>query len=40
MPLAVLFIPFIDLLMAVVRRTRAGHSPFAPDKMHLHHRLL
>ena len=26
--------------MAVVRRTRAGTSPFAPDKMHLHHRLL
>jgi UDP-GlcNAc:undecaprenyl-phosphate GlcNAc-1-phosphate transferase len=24
----------------VVRRTRAGRSPFAPDKMHLHHRLL
>jgi len=39
-PVAVLFIPFIDLLMAVVRRTRRGRSPFAPDKMHLHHRLL
>ncbi|RBY77371.1 undecaprenyl/decaprenyl-phosphate alpha-N-acetylglucosaminyl 1-phosphate transferase [Blastococcus sp. TF02-09] len=39
-PVAVLFIPFIDLLMAVVRRTRKGRSPFAPDKMHLHHRLL
>jgi UDP-GlcNAc:undecaprenyl-phosphate GlcNAc-1-phosphate transferase len=24
----------------VVRRTRAGRSPFAPDKQHLHHRLL
>jgi len=23
-----------------VRRTRAGRSPFAPDKQHLHHRLL
>ena len=40
MPVAVLFIPFIDLLMAVVRRTWRGRSPFAPDKMHLHHRLL
>ena len=40
MPIAVLFIPFIDLLMAVVRRTRRGRSPFSPDKMHLHHRLL
>jgi UDP-GlcNAc:undecaprenyl-phosphate GlcNAc-1-phosphate transferase len=39
-PVAVLFIPFIDLLMAVVRRTRRGQSPFNPDKMHLHHRLL
>jgi UDP-GlcNAc:undecaprenyl-phosphate GlcNAc-1-phosphate transferase len=39
-PFAVLFIPFIDLLMAVIRRTRRGQSPFSPDKMHLHHRLL
>lgn len=37
---AVMFIPMLDLLLAVVRRTRAGRSPFAPDKMHLHHRLL
>jgi UDP-GlcNAc:undecaprenyl-phosphate GlcNAc-1-phosphate transferase len=40
LPLAVLLVPLIDLLLAVVRRTRAGRSPFAPDKMHLHHRLL
>ena len=33
-------IPFLDLLAAVWRRTRAGRSPFAPDKQHLHHRLL
>jgi UDP-GlcNAc:undecaprenyl-phosphate GlcNAc-1-phosphate transferase len=39
-PIAILFIPFIDLVMAVVRRTRKGRSPFSPDKMHLHHRLL
>jgi UDP-GlcNAc:undecaprenyl-phosphate GlcNAc-1-phosphate transferase len=37
---AVLFVPVLDLLMAIVRRTRAGMSPFSPDKMHLHHRLL
>ncbi|MFC5142472.1 glycosyltransferase family 4 protein [Actinomycetospora rhizophila] len=37
---AVVFVPLLDLLLAVVRRTRAGTSPFAPDKMHLHHRLL
>ncbi|MCO7196382.1 glycosyltransferase family 4 protein, partial [Pseudonocardia sp. McavD-2-B] len=36
----IVFIPSLDLLMAVVRRTRAGTSPFSPDKMHLHHRLL
>ncbi|MFP5020089.1 hypothetical protein [Pseudonocardia phyllosphaerae] len=36
----IVFIPLLDLLLAVVRRTRAGTSPFSPDKMHLHHRLL
>ncbi len=39
-PIAILFIPFVDLVMAVVRRTLRGQSPFSPDKMHLHHRLL
>lgn len=37
---AVLFIPLLDLSLAVVRRTRAGKSPFHADKMHLHHRML
>jgi len=40
LPFAVLAVPFLDLGLAVVRRTRAGRSPFAPDKQHLHHRLL
>ena len=40
LPIAVLVVPFLDLLLAVVRRTPAGRSPFAPDKQHLHHRLL
>jgi UDP-GlcNAc:undecaprenyl-phosphate/decaprenyl-phosphate GlcNAc-1-phosphate transferase len=40
LPFAVLLVPFLDLVMAVVRRTRAGLSPFSPDKKHLHHRLL
>ncbi|MGH3434192.1 MAG: glycosyltransferase family 4 protein [Thermocrispum sp.] len=40
LPAAVLVVPFVDLSLAVVRRTRAGRSPFAPDKQHLHHRLL
>jgi UDP-GlcNAc:undecaprenyl-phosphate/decaprenyl-phosphate GlcNAc-1-phosphate transferase len=39
-PLMVLAVPFVDLALAVVRRTRAGRSPFSPDKQHLHHRLL
>ena len=39
-PAAILIIPYADLLLAVVRRTRAGRSPFAPDRKHLHHRLL
>ncbi|MGH3433156.1 MAG: glycosyltransferase family 4 protein, partial [Thermocrispum sp.] len=38
--LAVLFIPLLDLGLAVVRRTRRGLSPMHADKMHLHHRLL
>lgn len=40
LPLLVLAVPLIDLLFAVVRRSVRGRSPFAPDKMHLHHRLL
>ena len=40
LPIAVMAIPLVDLLLAVVRRTRAGRNPFAPDKQHLHHRLL
>src|SRR5215468_8415858 len=39
-PAVILLIPYADLLMAVVRRTRAGTSVFAPDKKHLQHRLL
>lgn len=40
LPIAVMAVPLIDLSLAVVRRTRAGRNPFAPDKQHLHHRLL
>ncbi len=40
LPVAVLLVPFVDLVLAVIRRTRAGRSPFSPDKQHLHHRLL
>ena len=40
LPVSILIVPFADLVLAVVRRTRAGRSPFSPDKQHLHHRLL
>jgi UDP-GlcNAc:undecaprenyl-phosphate GlcNAc-1-phosphate transferase len=40
LPVSILVVPLADLVLAVVRRTRAGRSPFAPDKQHLHHRLL
>ncbi|TAM86262.1 MAG: undecaprenyl/decaprenyl-phosphate alpha-N-acetylglucosaminyl 1-phosphate transferase [Jatrophihabitans sp.] len=39
-PIAVLIIPFVDLLLAVARRVGHGQAPWAPDKRHLHHRLL
>jgi UDP-GlcNAc:undecaprenyl-phosphate GlcNAc-1-phosphate transferase len=40
LPILILIVPMADLVLAVIRRTRAGRSPFAPDKQHLHHRLL
>jgi UDP-GlcNAc:undecaprenyl-phosphate/decaprenyl-phosphate GlcNAc-1-phosphate transferase len=40
LPMVLLVIPYGDMLFAVVRRTRAGQSPFAADRKHLHHRLL
>ncbi len=40
LPVMILIVPIADLVLAVVRRTRAGRSPFSPDKQHLHHRLL
>lgn len=38
--LLVLGFPIIDGLWVVARRMARGHSPFRPDKTHLHHRLL
>ncbi|HWS59126.1 MAG TPA: MraY family glycosyltransferase [Actinotalea sp.] len=40
LPLAVLLLPLLDMGLAVVRRVGAGKSPFQPDRLHLHHRLL
>ncbi|WP_327295224.1 MULTISPECIES: MraY family glycosyltransferase [unclassified Streptomyces] len=40
MPLTIIAVPFADLVLAIVRRTWNGQSPFAADRGHLHHRLL
>ena len=39
-PLTCLALPFLDLVLTVVRRTRAGKHPWAPDALHLHHRMI
>jgi len=39
-PLLALFIPFLDVVAAIVRRTRRGQPIGHPDKEHLHHRLM
>ena len=38
--LLVLFIPFLDVVAAIIRRTRRGQGVGHPDKEHLHHRLM
>ncbi|MET7382090.1 MraY family glycosyltransferase [Streptomyces sp. NPDC005526] len=40
MPLTIIAIPAADLVLAILRRTWRGQSPFAADRGHLHHRLL
>ena len=40
LPVAVLVVPLLDFGLAMVRRLRAGKSPFTADRKHLHHRLL
>ena len=40
LPFAVLVVPLLDFGLAVLRRLRAGTSPFSADRKHLHHRLL
>jgi UDP-GlcNAc:undecaprenyl-phosphate/decaprenyl-phosphate GlcNAc-1-phosphate transferase len=39
-PVIALTVPIMDTLMAIVRRKLSGIPIFAPDKSHLHHRLL
>jgi UDP-GlcNAc:undecaprenyl-phosphate/decaprenyl-phosphate GlcNAc-1-phosphate transferase len=40
LPFCAVALPVADTVMAVVRRTRAGRSPFSADAEHMHHRLL
>lgn len=40
LPLLIFGLPVIDTVTVMARRLLAGRSPFAPDKNHIHHRLL
>ena len=40
LPVVVVLLPLLDFGLAVIRRMRAGKSPFSPDRKHLHHRML
>jgi UDP-GlcNAc:undecaprenyl-phosphate GlcNAc-1-phosphate transferase len=39
-PAAIFIIPYTDLMFAIIRRIVAGRPVMAPDRQHLHHRLL
>ena len=39
-PLFLLFIPLIDMTYVIFCRLAKGNSPFHPDKLHIHHRLI
>ena len=39
LPLVILVLPLLDFTLAVLRRLRAGKSPFTADRQHIHHRL-
>ena len=40
LPFTIILLPLVDVVLAVVRRTRAGRRPWHPDAQHLHHRML
>ena len=40
LPFTILAIPLIDFVMAILRRVKAGRSPFTADREHLHHRIM
>ncbi|MBQ7836155.1 MAG: undecaprenyl/decaprenyl-phosphate alpha-N-acetylglucosaminyl 1-phosphate transferase [Clostridia bacterium] len=39
-PFSIFALPILDTFTAIMRRVATGHSPFAPDRGHLHHRLV
>ena len=39
-PISIFALPLFDTIFAVVRRIASGHSPFSPDRGHIHHRLI
>ena len=38
--LLIVAIPLLDMFFVILRRIYAKRSPFCPDRIHLHHRLL
>ncbi|MCP9881820.1 undecaprenyl/decaprenyl-phosphate alpha-N-acetylglucosaminyl 1-phosphate transferase [Cyanobium sp. Alchichica 3B3-8F6] len=40
LPLLILSLPLADMSAVIMGRLSEGHSPFYPDRRHLHHRLL
>ena len=40
LPFSILAIPLLDFMMAIIRRVKAGRSPFDADREHLHHRIM
>ncbi len=39
-PFAIFALPLFDTLFAICRRVLSGKSPFAPDRGHIHHKLI
>ncbi len=39
-PLSIFAFPILDTLIAIIRRLLHGKNPFAPDRGHLHHKLI
>ncbi|MBW8171902.1 undecaprenyl/decaprenyl-phosphate alpha-N-acetylglucosaminyl 1-phosphate transferase [Ornithinimicrobium sp. Arc0846-15] len=40
LPVAILALPLLDIVLAVIRRTRRGDGFWKPDASHLHHQML